>query len=136
MKDGSLDGCFWSGGAKTPAVTDLATTKKVTLLPTVPYLEAMKAKYGDVYSEAEIPAGNYKGIDEAVPTIGVPNYLIVKSDFSEDTAYQVTKLLFDKKSELEAAHPEAKNLDVKLAQMVEPLTLHAGAQKYYSEAGS
>jgi TRAP transporter TAXI family solute receptor len=136
MKDGSLDVCFWSGGAKTPAITDLATTEQVTLLPTVPYLEAMQAKYGDVYSEAEIPAGNYKGIDEAVPTIGVPNYLIVKNDFSEDTAYQVTKLLFDHKTELEAAHPEAKNLDVKKAQEVQPLQLHPGAQKYYSEAGS
>ena len=71
-----------------------------------------------------------------MPTIGVPNYLIVKNDFSEDTAYQVTKLLFDHKAELEAAHPEAKNLDAKKAQEVQPLQVHPGAQKYYSEAGN
>jgi TRAP transporter TAXI family solute receptor len=136
MKDGTLAGCFWSGGAKTPAITDLATTEKVVLLPTVPYLEAMKAQWGDVYSAAEIPAGNYKGIDEAVPTIGVPNYLVVKKDLSEDTAYQVTKLLFDQKDALAAAHPEAKNLDVERAQNVAPLELHPGAQKYYSEGGN
>jgi uncharacterized protein len=136
MKDGTLDGCFWSGGAKTPAIVDLATSKQVTLLPTAPYLKAMQAKYGDVYFEASIAGGNYKGIDQDVPTIGVRNYLVVKGDLNEETAYQVTKLLFDKKAELAAAHPEAKNLDVKAAQNVAPLKLHPGAQRYYSEAGN
>jgi TRAP transporter TAXI family solute receptor len=136
MKDRTLDGCFWSGGARTPAIVDLATSEKVTLLPTVPYLKAMQAKYGEVYFEDTIEGGNYKGIDQDVPTIGVRNYLVVKDDFSEETAYQVTRLLFEHKGELAAAHPEARNLDVKAAQEVAPLRLHPGAQRYYTEAGS
>ena len=51
----------------------------------------------------------------------------------EELAYQITKLLFDKKADLVAIHPEAKNLDPKTATGVEPLALHPGAERYYAE---
>jgi uncharacterized protein len=64
----------------------------------------------------------------------VPNYLVVNRSMSEDLAYQLTKLLFEKQPELVKVHPEAKNLDRKTAQQVTPLELHPGAQRYYQEA--
>ena len=42
-----------------------------------------------------IPAGTYEGQDEDVQTATVINYLVTHEDVSEETAYQMTKLLFE-----------------------------------------
>jgi uncharacterized protein len=135
VKDGALDAFFWSGGLPTAAVTDLANSRKIALLPTDRYVDPLKQKFGDVYGESTIKGGTYKGVSRDVATVGVPNYLVVNQSMSEDLAYQLTKLLFDKKSELAQVHPEAKNLDRATAQDVTPLELHPGAKRYFDEAG-
>jgi TRAP transporter TAXI family solute receptor len=133
VKDGSLDAFFWSGGLPTGAVTDLATSRRIVLLPTDEYVQPLRSRYGEVYAETTIPGGTYKGVTDGVKVIGVPNYLVVNRSMSEDLGYQLTKLLFDKKPELVKVHPEAKNLDLETAQQVTPLELHPGAQRYYQE---
>jgi TRAP transporter TAXI family solute receptor len=135
VKDGSLDAFFWSGGLPTGAVTDLATSRKIALLPTDDYVAPLRSRYGEAYAKTTIEAGTYKGVSQGVAVIGVPNYLVVNRSMSEDLAYQLTKLLFEKKSELVKVHPEANNLDLATAQRVTPLELHPGARRYYQEAG-
>ena len=77
MKDGSIDAFFWSGGLPTGAVTDLTTSDKITLLDTTDTRIQLKQKYGDVFRDETIPTGTYKGVEKDVPTIAVPNYLVV-----------------------------------------------------------
>ena len=135
VRDGTVDAFFWSGGLPTGAVTDLATTDQIVLLPTVDYLGALRGQYGEVYEETTIPAGTYEGVEGDVPVIGVPNYLVVNESMDEELAYQITRLLFDQQDALAEAHPEARNLDINLAPQVPPLELHPGAARYYNEAG-
>lgn len=135
LRDGSVDAFFWSGGLPTGSVTELATTDRMRLLPTTEYASELTEKYGEAYEESTIPADTYKGVGEDVETIAVPNYLMVNNDMDEELAYQVTKLLYDQKAQLVRVHPEAKKLDPKLGQeVVEPVKLHPGAQRYYDEA--
>ena len=61
VKDGALDAFFWSGGVPTSAVTDLATSRELVLLPTDQYVGKLKERYGDFYAAAEIDAGGYEG---------------------------------------------------------------------------
>ena len=135
VRDGTIDAFFWSGGLPTGAVTDLATTDQIVLLPTVDYLATLRGQYGEVYEETIIPAGTYEGVEGDVSVIGVPNYLVVNESMDEEMAYQITRLLFDQQDALAEAHPEARNLDINLAPQVPPLELHPGAQRYYDEAG-
>ena len=136
MKDGSIDAFFWSGGLPTGAITDLVTSDKIRLLDTTEYTDKLTGKFGDVYRDDTIPKGTYKGVDKDVPTIAVPNYLVVSEKMDEGLAHDLTKLLFDQKSDLEAVHPEAKNLDPKTgAEVISPIELHPGAKKYYDEQG-
>ena len=86
VRDGTVDAFFWSGGLPTGAVTDLATTNQIVLLPTVDYLGALRSQYGEVYEETIIPAGTYEGVDEDVSVIGVPNYLVVNESMDEELA--------------------------------------------------
>jgi uncharacterized protein len=134
LRDGVIDAFFWSGGLPTGGITDLSSTDEIRILPLDDVLPDMRESYGDFYAAAEIPAGTY-GIDEAVETIGVDNALVVRADINEELAYQITKLLFDHKTDLVAVHPEAENLDVELASDVAPLELHPGATRYYDEEG-
>jgi len=136
VRDGTIDAFFWSGGLPTGAVTDLATTDQIVLLPTTEYLGALRERYGEVYQEATIPAGTYEGFDQDVSVIAVPNYLVVNESMDEEMAYNITRLLFDQQDALAQAHPEANNLDINTAPQVPPLELHPGALRYYDEAGS
>jgi uncharacterized protein len=137
VRDGSIDAFFWSGGLPTGAVTDLATTDDLVLVPNAEYAQKLRDEYGEAYQEDTIPADTYKGLDEDVPVVGVPNLLVVHEEMDDQLAQDLTQLLFDQKKRLTQVHPEAKNLDVQAAQdVVPPVKLHPGAQSYYEEAGS
>jgi TRAP transporter TAXI family solute receptor len=134
MKDGSIDAFFWSGGLPTAAITDLTTSEAITLLDTTEFTDALRQKYGDVYQDSTIPSGTYKGVSKDVPTIAVPNYLVVNAKMDEQLAFDLTKLLFDRKQDLVAVHPEAKNLDPqKASKVIAPIELHPGAQRYFDQ---
>ena len=132
MKDGTLDAFFWSGGVPTAGITDLTSTKKdVALIDTTDLLPGLVQRYGQFYRPITISGAAY-GMAADVKTVGVANYLLVSDQMPDDLAYDLTKLLFDHKADLERVHPEAKNLDRQLAQQVTPVQLHPGAQRYYS----
>jgi TRAP transporter TAXI family solute receptor len=136
VRDGSIDAFFWSGGLPTAAVTDLATTDELVLVPNAEYTKALRDEYGEAYQETTIPKDTYKGLDADVPTIGVPNLLVVHEEMDDGLAHDLTELLFDQKERLTRVHPEAKNLDTRRAQeIVPPVELHPGAESYYEEAG-
>jgi TRAP transporter TAXI family solute receptor len=135
LRDGSIDAFFWSGGLPTAAVTDLATTEELRLVPTAKYTKALRDEYGEAYQTETIPKGTYKGLPADVPTVAVPNLLVVHEEMDEGLAHDLTELLFAQKERLVAVHPEAKNLDPQRAQgIVEPVQLHPGAERYYEEA--
>jgi uncharacterized protein len=136
LRDGSIDAFFWSGGLPTGAVTDLATTDDIVVVPTADLAEKLQAEYGDAYQATTIPKDTYKGMSEDVETIGVPNLLVVNEDMDDTLAHDLTQLLFDQKERLTQVHPEAKNLDPARGQeVIAPVQLHPGAQRYYDEQG-
>lgn len=132
LRDGTIDAGFWSGGLPTGALLDLANIK---LLPTAEYASALADEFGPFYLEREIPADIYEGQDGAVPTIVVPNVLVVNTSMSEDLQRQITEVLFEQKDELVQVHPAAGELDPTTAGDVEFMEVCPGARAYYDEAG-
>jgi uncharacterized protein len=128
MKDGSIDGLVWSGGLPTAQITDITTSLKdrVRFLDITPQLDALK-KVNEVYDRGVIPAATY-GQPADVPTVAVPNVLLVRADFPEGDACAVTKLIYEKKSDLEAVHPAVKDIQRDKAAMTDPVPLHPGSQ--------
>ncbi|WP_425558233.1 TAXI family TRAP transporter solute-binding subunit [Cryptosporangium japonicum] len=129
MKSGSIDAMVWSGGLPTPGITDLFTTAKnrVTFLDITPLLPAMQKISGE-YEQASIPAATY-GTPAAVPTIAVPNLLLVPESLDADLACVLTKTLFEKQPALVAANKAAKDISLDTAGRTEPVKLHRGAEK-------
>jgi TRAP transporter TAXI family solute receptor len=92
-------------------------------------------KLGAPYVAATIPAGTSTGQDKDVETVAVINFLVTLEDVSEETAYQMTKQLFENLPEMQAAHNAAKAIKLENAIKGMPIPLHPGAEKYYKEKG-
>ena len=87
-----------------------------------------------MYGGAEIPADPANGQRNPTPTVAVPNLLVVNAGMSEQLAYDLTKLLFERKEELgDTVHPAAKRIPPPADQRTDPVPLHPGARRYLGE---
>ncbi len=133
LREGSIDAFVWSGGLPTGAITDLATTDEIVLLPLDAYVEKLNARYGEAYSASEVEKGEYPGVP-AVKTIAVPNLLMVRADMPEPLAHDLIALMFARKADLAEVHPSAEKLELDTAQeLVAGVELHPGAARFYRE---
>ncbi|WP_420391256.1 TAXI family TRAP transporter solute-binding subunit, partial [Acuticoccus sp.] len=93
MKDRRIVGFTATTNPPSPAFADVAQNLDVRFLPLdEATFTAMKAE-NPGFTRAEIPAGSYRGQEEAVPTAGTDLILVVSQSMSEDEAYWMTKTL-------------------------------------------
>jgi TRAP transporter TAXI family solute receptor len=137
LKDRKIDAYFWSGGLPTGSVLGLAATPgiRIKLVPMDGLVAALQRKYGNLYYRSVISKEFYPGMPADAPTIGVANLLVVHQDFSPELAYQITKLLFEKRAELAQVHKEAANITTIGLAGRSPVPFHPGAIRYYKERG-
>jgi TRAP transporter TAXI family solute receptor len=138
IKDRKIDAFFWVGGLPTAAVTDLGATPgvKIKMIDHADVVDKMNAKYGDLYVRDVIPAKTYPGQDQDNPQATVWNILVASDQMSNDTAYAITKIIFDRKADLVAVHAEAANIDYKYQiKNSSPVPWHPGALKYFADQG-
>ncbi len=133
MKDGTIDALFWSGGLPTAGITDLVTSLKtdVAFLPLDDLLPKLQAEYGPVYQASTLKKDVY-GTPADVPTIAVPNLLIVSDKMPAALAGDLVTILFDHQDELAKVHPEVKNITKATAPDTDPVPLHDGVKQYYA----
>lgn len=132
IKNRQLDATLQSAGLGVASIKDLGTSVDIQMVA-VP--EDVATKLGAPYVAATIPAGTYAGQDADVPTVAVVNFLITHSEVSDETAYQMTKQLFESLPEMQAAHNAAKQIKLEDALTGMPVPLHPGAERYYKEKG-
>jgi TRAP transporter TAXI family solute receptor len=138
IKDKKIDAFFWVGGLPTAAVTDLAATPntKIKLIDIAHLTGKMNAKYGPLYAEAIIPKTTYSGMESDNHNITVWNILAVNEKMPEDLAYQLTKLIIEKREDLARVHVEARNIKPELQSLKRSgVPFHPGALKYFAEKG-
>jgi len=136
LKDGKIDAFFWSGGLPTAAILDLAHTPGITidLVPNDSVVPALQKQYGtSLYTLEKIPRISYPGLSGDVPVVAVANVLVVHQNMSDQLAYDITRTVFEHRSELGIIHPEAKKLTLASAIEGSPAPFHPGAIRYYRE---
>ena len=102
----------------------------------IPISKEVLAKIdSQAYVADVIPANTYDGQSEDVPTAAIPNYLVTHSGVSDDLAYEMTKVLYEKLDNLKNAHNAINAMDIKQAVTGMPVPLHPGAEKFYKEKG-
>ncbi|WP_433188785.1 TAXI family TRAP transporter solute-binding subunit [Actinoallomurus sp. CA-150999] len=132
LRAGRIDAFFFTGGLPTPAIAELARTVRVRLLSVGSIAADLQRTYGEVYLARSIPAATY-GMEHEVPTLAIPNVLVVRSDMPVAEAREVTALLFASKARLEEVHAQARRLDRRAALATFPVPLHPGAARYFRE---
>lgn len=132
IKNRQLDATLQSAGLGVASIRDLATSVPINVVA-VP--ADIIGKIGAPYVSVTIPAGTYEGQSADVQTAAVGNFLVSHEGVSEETAYQMTKALFENLDKLAAAHAAAKAIKVEHAVDGMPIPLHPGAERYYREVG-
>jgi hypothetical protein len=97
--------------------------------------EEVATKLGPPFVATTIPAQTYQGVDQDVPTLAVVNFLVTHEGVSDETAYQMTKHLFENLDQMVSAHQAARAITLQGAVKGMPLPLHPGAERYYKEKG-
>lgn len=135
LRDGDIDAGFWSVGPPTSSILSLATNRKIKII-TISKDEIAKAmKLEPVFAPYTLRGGMYEGVDKSVQTISIPNVLTVNASMSDELAYQITKMMFEKVEELRAIHSAADDTTVEFSLNSTPIPLHPGALRYYEEIG-
>jgi len=136
LKDGSLDAFFQTTGYPQGTIVELATSPGIDLLP-IQGAEAQKlqAQY-KFFATDEIPAGVYKDIP-ATKTLAVGAQWVTSSKIDAGLVYEVTKALWSDKTRqaLDTGHAKGKVIRKETALAGVGIPLHAGAERFYKEAG-
>ena len=135
LKDGVIDAAFITAGIPTAAVQDIAAVRDLMLLP-IPreVVDQLREPY-PYYTSVTIPANTYRGQDAPVETAAVMAMLVTRQEMSEDLIYTLTKALWENLERLQAAHARGRDISPATARRGMPITMHAGALRYYRERG-
>jgi TRAP transporter TAXI family solute receptor len=139
LKDRKIDAFFWGGGVPTAAVVDLAATPGVTIkLIDIDYLlEPIVKKYGQIFAPSVIKAGSYPGQTTDGRGFAAWNQIMATDKMSDETAYAITKTIFENKADLVAVHKEAENINLATQTPAQsPAPYHPGTLKYLKEVGA
>src|SRR5262249_10619964 len=133
---GSIDAMFWSGGLPTGGITDLFVSRRdaVKFLDVTDTLQKLQ-EINPIYERGVIPASTYQTPAD-LPTVLVPNLLLVKDDRAGNTACALTKALFENKADLVKANKSADGITLDTARQTSPVPLHPGAKKALDELGA
>jgi len=136
LKDGSLDAFFVTGGYPVAAISELATTAGIDLLPIEgAQAEKLRADF-KFFATDEIPDGTYKDV-KGVKTLSVGAQWVTSAKIDADLVYAITKGLWSDKarSALDGGHAKGKSIRKETALVGLGIPLHPGAERYYKEAG-
>ncbi len=133
---GELDAVISVVGHPNRSIRDMAHSCDVALVPVSgPAIDGLIAA-NPYYWHTTIPGGLYAGNPEIVETFGLGATVVTSVRTDAAIVYEVVKAVFGNFDDFKKMHPAFASLDKK--QMVEnglSAPLHAGALRYYREAG-
>ena len=135
LRDGTIDVGFWSVGPGTSSILDLATTHDIHIINFTPDQTQKVLASNTTYSSVDLAGGVYRGVGQAVPTIGVWNVMICQNSLKPDFVYQLVKALYEHNDYLLKIHPSASYTTPENAVKYSPIPLHPGTIKYLKEKG-
>lgn len=136
LANGDIDAGFWSVGAPTSSILNLATTNDIVIIELTDDQIAAAQGADPTFARTTLPGGTYEDAPDDVSVLGIPNVLVVSSEMPDDLAYAITKAMFENIGELQAVHPAANETTVDFTMSATPIPLHPGAIRYYEEAGA
>ncbi len=129
LKNGQIDGFVTAGSYPAPNVIEAAAGTGVTVIS----LNAEQIKTSK-RTKLVIPAGTYAGQTNDITTTSLPVVAYTTTQMDEATAYELTKTYWSQKANMGKGAPWWNAVDKGLMVNIKG-KIHAGAVKYYKEAG-
>lgn len=140
LQDKQADVTFTTAGWPTAAISELAISTNIALIPIEDKMIKKLTKTYPFYSKIVIPKGTYKGQTRDVATITTMAQWVVDADVPAEIVYNITKALWEKGATgqsgadmMAKAHAKGKEVQLKTALAGMAIPLHPGAAKYYKE---
>ncbi|MBO1519055.1 TAXI family TRAP transporter solute-binding subunit [Oceanisphaera pacifica] len=136
LGDNNLDAITYVVGHPSGAIQEALTTADAKLLPVTGEGVDKLLDTASYFTQADIPAGLYPGVDEPIPSIGGKAILATTAEADADVVYELVKSVFDNLDRFKRLHPAFADLkaeDMISAGITAPL--HEGAKRYYQEKG-
>lgn len=135
ISDGNLDAAIWLGSFPLSPLIKLDAQHDIKLIEIPDDLVVDLQKDYPPYFPLSIPANTYNDIEQATKSYGLGNALVLSKDVSDETAYGMTKAIFENLDYLKTVHPAFAGVskDSVLNGFAAPL--HPGVLKYYREIG-
>ncbi|MGB3244242.1 MAG: TAXI family TRAP transporter solute-binding subunit [Sulfitobacter sp.] len=136
LRNGKVDALFIVAGYPTGALVELASAADMKLVPIDgDAAAALTDKFG-FFASSEIPAETYEGVD-AVTTVAVGAQWFTSAKEDDELIYEITKALWNEESRklLDVGHAKGKTITAESALAGVGVPLHAGAERFYKEAG-
>lgn len=88
------------------------------------------------YEHAAIPGGVYGSNPSDVRSFGVRAAIVITQGMAENTAYEITKAVFENFEAFRRLHPAFGSLQISdMIQRAGGVPMHKGALRYYRERG-
>ena len=129
IKNRQIDGFVTAGSYPAPNVIEAAAGVGVTLI-SLSDAQVKKSKR----TRLIIPAGTYPRIDTDTVTTSLPVIAYTISNMNNETAYQLTKTYWNQIASMGKAFPWWNGVSGKMLTNIYG-KIHAGALRYYDEAG-
>ncbi|HEY9539154.1 MAG TPA: TAXI family TRAP transporter solute-binding subunit [Kiloniellaceae bacterium] len=136
LRDGALDAYFFVGGYPTGAISELATSSGISLVPiSGPEADKLLEDYG-FFAKDVVPEGTYADVGET-ETISVAAQWVTSAEQPEELVYNIVKVMWNDatRKSLDAGHAKGKLITLENATTGLGIPLHPGAERFYKEAG-
>ena len=134
--DNKIDAMVFTVGHPSGSITEATTSCDSVLVNVTGSAVDKLVTENDFYRTATIPGGMYYGNPNDIKTFGVGATFVTSTRTPANVIYQVVKAVFENFDTFRKYHPAFRILDKR--QMIKDglsAPLHAGAVKYYKEAG-
>ena len=135
VRDRQVIGFVATTAPPTAAVSEVAATLPIRLLPIGEEAMAKLQEINPGYAPGVIPGGLYTGVDEDVPTLVDNTVLLASVEMSDDEAYWIVKTLAEAAERITGLSPAFANFSPEVMAQVRGVEIHPGARRYYEEIG-
>jgi TRAP transporter TAXI family solute receptor len=136
LRNGKIDAFFVVTGYPTGALVELSSAVDIKLVPIDGAgADSLTEKYG-FFAKSGIPDDAYEGV-AGVETVAVGAQWFTSANEDEELVYNITKALWNEQSRklLDVGHAKGKTVTPDTALNGIGVPLHAGAERFYKEAG-
>lgn len=135
LADGKIDAAFSLTGCPTPAISELASRRRIRLVPLGDYFGDLERSIPRAYAPAPISGDVYRGVP-AVDTVLVPNVLLARPELPDAVVRLLLSALYDKRSQQFWAHEESRRMTLEMATVTGGAALHPAAKSWLADHSS